>query len=140
MKRAGKSFRYFRLGLGLGSLRPKAIATCWLGGGFDSLIRNVWAGGKSDLTVVDDWVRTKNGLTMDGVALNHYSIPNFGKIGERVRFKRQSIFRSFTVQMPTYLTSTIIGWILGSFITSLAKSRPEVLDKKLRVEPPKSSF
>lgn len=71
------------------------IATCWVGGGFDSLIRNVWAGGKSDLTVVDDWVRTKNGLTMDGVALNHYSIPNFGKAGERVMFKRQSIFRSF---------------------------------------------
>lgn len=34
--------------------------------------------------------------------------------------------------MPTYLTSTIIGWILGSFITSLAKSRPEVLDKKVK--------
>lgn len=59
------------------------------------MIRNVWAGGKSDLTVVDDWVRTKNGLTMDGVALNHYSIPNFGKAGEHVMFKRQSIFRSF---------------------------------------------
>lgn len=77
---------------------------------------------------------------MDDVALNHYSIPNFGKAGERVMLKRQSIFRSFYCADANYLTSTIIGWILGSFITSLAKSRPEVLDKKLRVELPKSSF